>query len=223
MATELDVSAGMGGAPALDLESTTVRKAGSADLAPLAKAMAVAFYDDPVASWLLQDESRRMRQLERGFALFIRRLYLPEGECYTTEHVAGGALWLPPGRWQAGLAAQLRVLASLAGISGRAFPRFLRYSRLLESKHRREDHYYLPYMGVEPSRQGRGIGSALLRPVLERCDREGVPAYLEASSPRNRDLYKRHGFEVVEIVELAAGGPVHWLMWREPRTPGGQG
>ena len=218
MRTDVYAEAGMGGAPAPDLESATVRTAGPADLAPLAKAMAAAFYDDPIASWLLRDDSRRMRQLERGFGLFMRRLYLPAGECYTTEHVAGGALWLPPGRWQAGPAAQLRLLASLAGISGRGFPRFLRYSRLLESKHRREDHYYLPYMGVQPGRQGRGIGTALLRPVLERCDGDGLPAYLEASSPRNRDLYKRHGFEVVEIVELAAGGPAHWLMWREPQS-----
>jgi GNAT superfamily N-acetyltransferase len=218
MRADVYAEAGMGGAPAPDFESTTVRKVGPDDLAPLAKAMAEAFYNDPIASWLLRDDARRMRQLERGFTLFMRRLHLPAGECYTTEHVAGGALWLPPGRWQAGPAAQLRLLAGLAGISGRRFPRFLRYSRLLESKHRREDHYYLPYMGVAPSRQGRGIGSALLRPVLERCDSAGLPAYLEASSPRNRDLYKRHGFEVVEILELAAGGPAHWLMWREPQS-----
>lgn len=178
--------------------------------------MAAAFHDDPVASWLFQDDSQRTRQLEQGFALFIRRLYLPGDECYTTEHVAGGALWLPPGKWQAPPVAQLRVLAGLARICGKGLPRFLRYSRLMESKHPREDHYYLPFMGVEPGHQGMGIGSALLRAVLERCDSAAVPAYLEASSPRNRDLYTRHGFEVFEEVELATGGPVHWLMWRKP-------
>ncbi len=218
MRADVYAEAGMGGLPALHFEGETARSATAADAPRIAAALAAAFYDDPIASWLLRDGSRRMRQLERGFGLFLRRLYLPAGECLTTEHVAGGALWLPPGRWQASLAAQLRVLAGLAGISGRSFPRFLRYSRLLESKHPREDHYYLPYMGVEPGRQGRGIGTALLRPVLERCDSDRLPAYLEASSPRNRDLYKRHGFEVVEVVELEAGGPVHWLMWREPRS-----
>ena len=218
MRADVYAEAGMGGLPALHFEGETVRSATAADAPRIAAALAAAFYDDPIASWLLRDDSRRMRQLERGFGLFIRRLYLPAGECLTTEHVAGGALWLPPGRWQAPLPTQLRVLAGVAGICGRALPRFLRYSRLLESKHPREDHYYLPYMGVEPGRQGRGIGSALLRPVLERCDSDGVPAYLEASSPRNRDLYQRHGFEVVEVVELATGGPAHWLMWREPRS-----
>jgi GNAT superfamily N-acetyltransferase len=217
MATNHYATAGIGGLPAPHAEAHRAREAGTADVALLAKAMAAAFYADPVATWLLQEDSRRMRQLERGFALLIRGLYLPAGDCYTTEHVAGGALWVPPGGGQAPLVTQLRVLAGVARICGRGFPRFLRYSRLLEAKHPRERHYYLPYMGVAPGCQGRGIGSALLRPVLERCDSAGVPAYLEASSTRNRDLYERHGFEVVEIVELAMDGPAHWLMWREPR------
>jgi hypothetical protein len=62
-----------------------------------------------------------------------------------------------------------------------------------------------------------GFGAALLRPMLERCDADGVPAYLEATSPRNRALYERHGFEVTEELKLPAGGPPIWLMWREPR------
>jgi hypothetical protein len=55
-----------------------------------------------------------------------------------------------------------------------------------------------------------------MRPVLERCDRDRVPAYLEASSPRNRALYERHGFEVMEECRYADDGPPLWRMWREP-------
>jgi GNAT superfamily N-acetyltransferase len=71
-------------------------------------------------------------------------------------------------------------------------------------------------MGVATVRQGRGIGSALLGAVLERCDREGVPAYLEATCERNRDLYARHGFTLRDEVRLPEG-PTLWPMWREPR------
>jgi GNAT superfamily N-acetyltransferase len=69
---------------------------------------------------------------------------------------------------------------------------------------------------VDPERQGRGIGSAMMFPVLSRCDAEGVPAYLEASSPRNRGLYERHGFEVSEEFEIGPGAPPLWRMWRSP-------
>ncbi len=96
-------------------------------------------------------------------------------------------------------------------------PRILRVLAFLDTKHPHEPHYYLPFLGVEPASQGRGIGSALMRPILERCDREGMPAYLEASSERNRALYERHGFELIEEVRLPGGGPPMWRMWREAR------
>jgi GNAT superfamily N-acetyltransferase len=71
---------------------------------------------------------------------------------------------------------------------------------------------------VTPAWQGRGYGTALLRPVLERCDADGVPAYLESSTPRGRALYDRNGFEVVEECRFAHDGPPVWRMWREPRA-----
>ena len=197
-----------------------VRKATADDAPRLARALAQAFYEDPLMRWILPNESQRQRQMYRSFdSIFLKRLCLPHDETYTTEGVAGGALWLPPGKWPLGLLDNLRLLPYFAAFWGRNVARGLRFSSQLDSKHPHDPHYFLYFLGVDPTRQGEGIGTSLMQPVLERCDRERMPAYLETSAPRNLVLYARNGFEVVEEVHLAAGGaPPIWRMWREPRT-----
>jgi len=71
-------------------------------------------------------------------------------------------------------------------------------------------------LGTDPVEQGKGIGSALMRPVLERCDEEGIGAYLESSKHSNLAFYGRHGFDVTREIELT-DGPTIWPMWRAPR------
>jgi ribosomal protein S18 acetylase RimI-like enzyme len=82
--------------------------------------------------------------------------------------------------------------------------------------HPTEPHWYLPLIGVDGDRQGRGFGSVLLRYATERCDRDGLPAFLEASNPRNKALYERHGFEAVGVIQ-AGNSPPMWPMRREPQ------
>ena len=94
--------------------------------------------------------------------------------------------------------------------------RTTRAVRAIEERHPMQPHYYLSVLGTDPEQQGGGIGSALLAPVLERCDAEGVPAYLESSKESNVGFYAQHGFVLTERIELPEGPPL-WLMWRRPR------
>ena len=197
-------------------EARTVRKARPNELGRLAAVLASAFYDDPPIRWVLKDDGRRRSLLERSFGLYLRRLWFKQDECYTTGSVVGAIVWELPGQWKVGVVDQLRVLPSMARINGRLLSRILRAFAAVESNHPAEPHYYLPLVGVEPEWQGRGLGAALMRPILDRCDDERVPAYLEATTPRNRALYARHGFEVTEEFSLGPGSPPLWRMWRNP-------
>jgi GNAT superfamily N-acetyltransferase len=193
-----------------------VRKGRAAEAQTVAKVLARAFHDDPVSAWVFPDPSRRPVQLER----MHRDIFLPDAfrddECYVTDDHGGVALWVPPESVRSSLTETLRLLPTAARIWGRGLPRALRVLAFIESNFPRESHAHLVFAGTEPEIQGRGIGSALLRETLARWDRERMPTYLEASSPRSRALYLRHGYVDLGRVDLPGGGPPLWRMWRDP-------
>lgn len=95
-------------------------------------------------------------------------------------------------------------------------PRGLRALTALERARPREPHWYLAVLGTDPAWQGKGTGSALVHPVLDRCDHDGLGAYLESSKERNVLYYQRFGFTVTGEIAIP-NGPTVWLMWRDPR------
>ena len=116
------------------------------------------------------------------FDVMLSKVHLERDWCYTTEDLVGGALWVPPGNWRLGIVQQLALLPGMMRVFGRGLARAQRGLAVMEQGIPREAHYYLDSLGVVPEWQGRGIGSALMAPVLERCDRERMPAYLNAGS-----------------------------------------
>ena len=204
-------------------EAQTVGRGRAAGIDGMAEALAGAFHEDPVFSWVLRHDPGRIEPLRRGFAMFLRRIWLDHEHTYTTAGTVGAAVWEPPGMWKLGLGRRMALLPAMIGVFRRHSPRVLRSLALLEAGHPAEPefpaHYYLAFLGVHPRWQGRGLGASLLAPVLERCDAERVPAFLEASTPRNRALYERHGFEVIGEFALGRGAPPQWRMWRAPRAP----
>src|SRR5439155_2575026 len=169
-----------------------VRRIGPEDAETVSWALARAFHDDPVMEWLYPDTDRRVERSRGFFALRLRQL-LPDGEVYTTPELEGGALWAVPGKWKLNLLQTLRLLAVMAPALGRRGPRSLRGLERVEARHPKEpEHYYLAVLGTEPERQGNGIGSALMQPVLDDCDEHGIGAYLESSKERNIAFYGRH-------------------------------
>jgi GNAT superfamily N-acetyltransferase len=197
-------------------QAATVGRARTSEAPAMARVLARAFYDDPAFSWVLRSDPERLGILERGFDLFLRRIWMEQEETYTTAGTVAVAVWERPDEWKLGVGKQLLLAPAMMRTFGRHLPRLLRALMTLEAKHPHEPHYYLPFVGVDPEWQGRGLGGAVLAPVLERCDAEGMPAFLEASTPRNRALYERHGFAATEEFTLGEGAPPQWRMWRAP-------
>jgi GNAT superfamily N-acetyltransferase len=195
-----------------------VRQATPSDVAPLSAALARSFEDDPVLSWIFPAD-RHVDRLRRYFAMYLAKVSLRHGITYTTDDRAGGAIWLPPGHWELSTWDMVRTLPSSVAALGRKLPFALRTLVHVERRHPKAPHYYLATLGTDPPHQGKGVGGALLQPMLDRCDTEGLPAYLESSKERNIPFYARHGFTVTDELDLPGGGPRIWLMWRAPREP----
>ena len=201
-------------------QHVAVRKITTADLDRVTDMMTRAFDDDPVLNFIAKQDARRLARLRTFLDAGVRTLTFPYGETYVADGIEGGALWNPPNGRPHGTLNDLKLLPTLVRVAGLSrVPAVIGALQKAEAKHPKEPHYYLLCLGVEPELQGRGIGTQLMAPVLEKADREGMPAYLESSKERNLPLYERNGFKVVERIELAKDGPSAWLMWREPRSP----
>ena len=194
------------------------RQARHDDLGPIAGALARAFHDDPVMTWMFgRRDGPRLRRLSRFMASEARRRHHRHGGLVlTADGHPGAALWDPPGMWRTSWREVARSAPMLARAIGPRIPRALRGLALIERAHPREPHWYLAVLGTDPPQQGRGVGAALIEPVVARCDDESLGAYLESSKPDNVPYYERFGFRTTGQIDLP-GGPPLWPMWRDPR------
>jgi GNAT superfamily N-acetyltransferase len=200
---------------------STVRRATPDDVEPMAAQLARAFFDDPVIGHIFRNEKRRPAGLRAFFSTQMKADYLPFGGCYTNDEHTGSGIWAPSGKpYMTGLRG-ITILLPVLPFVVTHMKTTLQLLTLIEKEHPKEPHWYLATLGTEPALQGKGVGSALMQPALTQCDQEGYGAYLESSKERNVPFYRRHGFEVSQVLDLPGGGPKLWTMWRPPRPPTG--
>jgi ribosomal protein S18 acetylase RimI-like enzyme len=182
-----------------------------------------AFTEYELFRCYFQDETER-RAAADTFAFISVSLCLKYGEVYmSSEKLEGVAAWLPPGKapfgvWQIMRSVPLSILVRF-GRQGAG--RMWAYGRFVDNLHRRlvpYPHWYLQIIGVDPAYQGRGFASRLLRPVLERIDREQMPCFLETNAGKNVVIYRRFGFEVVSEDKMPGTEVTSFAMLRKAQT-----
>lgn len=201
----------------IELGPALVRARG-ADARQVGEITADAFRNDPFNRWLLGTEAG----IRGVFVPLARHVYVPNGFSYRLGD-EGAAMWmLSEGDDRLGFWAlqKLRFNALFRASKG-AIGRIERSVAAMEAAHPAFPHAYLFTIGVRPRAQGKGLGRALIAPVLAACDRAGLPAYLENSNPANRGFYGACGFERSGWIEPELGAPPLEAMLRQPRNPSG--
>jgi ribosomal protein S18 acetylase RimI-like enzyme len=192
-----------------------VRNATKHEDKKLADVLARSFWDDPVMGWLVASPRTRYARQKLFFRTEIASVR-KRGLVLTTDDLAGAALWLAPKKWKTPTSDIVLHAPSMIRSFGARIPAALPLLTKMEKIHPSEPHWYLAVIGTDPVRQGLGVGGALITQVTDRCDDEGLGAYLESSKATNVPYYERFGFKITEEVTVD-NGPTLWGMWRDPR------
>lgn len=169
-------------------------------------ALTAAFVADPVMRWMYPEAHDYLEWFPKLVHIFSAVAF-EDGTAYAADDYSGAALWLSPGKTPDEEGAQALIEESI-----RSDIRDDVYSMLdqMDSYHPNDGQcWYLPFIGVDASCQGRGLGSALMKHALQRCDEDGIQAYLESSNPANMSLYERHGFQVMGRIDAGSAPPIH--------------
>lgn len=176
-------------------------------------ALSDAFATDPAMTWLKPKPASRARMLPRFFD-HARREDLRAGRVMVSPGGETATLWRAPGRHKEEPLGSLRTLFAFASILGMSSGRGKRIAETMARHHPREPHWYLRFIGVRASEQGKGWGGVALREGLSRADADNLPTYLETATPANVGLYQRFGFAIIDEWDIAGGGPHFWGMMR---------
>ena len=186
----------------------TVRSATAAEEDRVYAVLAMAFVNDPASRWTWPDPHTYLTTFAAIAKAFGGGAFAA-GTAHVVGDFAGAALWLP-----SGVHADEETMGALMFQTAPAamHSELFAVVEQMGSYHPTEPHWYLPMIGIDPIQQGRGLGSELLRHALAACDRDGEPAYLESSNPKNVPLYQRHGFEVLGEIQVGASPTIYPML-----------
>lgn len=199
---------------------TTIRRVVASERTAVANTLASAFDRDPLTRWTMgADAGESIEPRLRILFGALTRLELGRDDhlMFTSDDFGGAAVWKRPNAWKGSTVDMLRTAPAMVRSLRTKTPRMIGSLNAIEKVHPTQEHYYLEVLGISQEMQGKGIGSAMIRPMLDRCDSEGMPAYLESSNPQNIAFYVRHGFVATGEIVVGKGAPTVTAMWRDPR------
>jgi len=181
-----------------------IATASASDVARVIAGMVLAFSTDPAVRWLYPDDHQYLTNFPKFAAAFGGKAF-EQNTAYYINGYSGAALWLRPGV-EPDEDAMIALLQH--SVPEREQEEVFAVFEQMGNYHPSEPHWYLPLIGVEPTQQRQGYGSALMKHGLMSCDRDNKLAYLESSNPNNIPFYERHGFELLGTIQVGTSPPI---------------
>jgi GNAT superfamily N-acetyltransferase len=198
----------------------TIIRLNRENIKPAAITLAKAFQEYPVSVFFMPDAEKRRKTAPANFRRMLRSAIVT-GEVYVTSlKMEGVAVWFPSDTrrnswWQRLSSGELLASLFVSKEKRKRHRAFGEYSVKARKNIVPGKHWYLQMLGVDPDQQGKGFSSRLLKPMLARADREGVPCFLETQLEKNVKLYHHFGFRVAEEGTIPGSNVYSWAMVRD--------
>ena len=191
-------------------KTTVIRKLDPSQLEAASNALMMGFSTDPFQRWLMPDPTIYYKNFKKWTINTCKQSFLEEG-VFGDENNYGTAVWFPPG-FDIDFADVSETYKEIP--KDRKAEAFKMFDMMGES--RVHDAWYLEYLAVDPSKQGSGLGSLILKESLKVIDELGEAAYLESSNPQNMSLYERFGFRFLKKIQVGSSPQIN-TMFRQPK------
>lgn len=172
----------------------------------------LTFSTDPIMRWMYPEPNQYLTYFPQFVRAFGGKAFEHSTAYYIGGYI-GAALWFPPG---VELDAEPLIALFQHSIAEQNQAALFAILEQMGHYHPTQPHWYLSILGVEPTQQSKGYGSALMQHVLMECDRTRLPAYLESSKHSNIPFYERHGFELLGTIQAGSSPPL-FPMFRHPQ------
>ncbi|MFN8576875.1 MAG: GNAT family N-acetyltransferase [Candidatus Sericytochromatia bacterium] len=188
------------------------------DLDILSDILLKAFESEPMSNWTVKNDNKRLQRIKLMQETIIKFFGFPYGEVFTNEDKTSCAVWIKPENFfNISFTSLSLILAWVKTVGIERIPKILKTANILSKHQPKFKCYYLMSLGVIPEHQGKGIGSKLIKPILDKCDKERIPIYLETSNKDNLRFYEKHGFRIKDEINNPSILPLTWTMIREPK------
>ncbi|MEM7591181.1 MAG: GNAT family N-acetyltransferase [Cyanobacteria bacterium P01_A01_bin.83] len=195
------------------MKTISINKSADCDLAQVVDLMTLAFSADAFVRWMYPDPQQYLKCFPDFVRIFAGKAF-EQNAVYHTDNYSGAAIWFPP-HSKPNVDALAEYLQQT--ISGQQQEKVFAMFEQTDHYHPNEPHWYLGMLGVDPSRQRQGYGSALLQLILKECDLANQLVYLESSSPGSASVYQLQGFEMLETIQIDDSPPL-FPMVRYPKS-----
>jgi len=176
-------------------------KANANDKQTVVSILSKSFNENRSVNYVLRRDSSRESRLKKLMEYSFD--YCSNfGEVFLSEDRKACALIVLPDKRKTNFKSiylDLKLALTCVGLAN--LGKVMKRESKIKSLHPKTPMYYLWFIGVDPDVQNKGLGSKLLKQLIERGKELSRPIYLETSTPKNLPWYEKFGFSVYNVLD----------------------